>query len=111
MLPALARRLRLLCLLWLLWPASAQAGNPDLKWRTLETEHFYVHYYAGNEIAAERTAMIAEKAYGELTETWGHRVFLKTHIRLTDGTDTANGTASASPFPIVNAFTTAPETL
>jgi Tol biopolymer transport system component len=117
-LEALARRpwqsclqLALAMTLWLLLPASAHAGNPDLKWRTLETDHFYVHYQAGNEIAAERTAMIAEKAYAELTEAWGHRVFLKTHIRLTDGTDTANGTATASPFPLINAFTTAPETL
>lgn len=32
----------------------------------LETEHFYVHYYAGEEHAAERTAMVAERAYERL---------------------------------------------
>ncbi len=90
---------------------SASARNPDIKWRTIETEHFYVHFWAGSEDAAERTAMIAEKAYAELTEAWGHEVYLKTHITLSDVQDTANGRATANPYPQVVAYATAPEAL
>ncbi len=95
--------------MWLLLPGSAGARNPDVKWKTIETEHFYVHFWSGEEDAAERTAMIAEKAYGELTEAWGHDVYLKTHITLSDVQDTANGRATANPFPQVVAYATAPE--
>jgi len=108
------RRLRALLFVLVvcgLLPARAQAKNPDVKWRTLETEHFYVHYWSGQEDAAERTAMIAEKAYSELTEAWGHEVFLKTHITLSDVQDTANGRATANPYPQVVAYVTAPESL
>lgn len=90
---------------------GAHARNVDLKWRTIETEHFYVHFQAGNEEAAERNAMLAEKAYGELTGAWGHDVFLKTHITISDSQDTANGSATASPYPQIIAYTTAPESL
>ncbi|MEM6292400.1 MAG: hypothetical protein AAGA54_14090 [Myxococcota bacterium] len=95
--------------LWLLLPGSAGARNPDVKWKTIETEHFYVHFWSGEEDAAERTAMIAEKAYAELSEAWGHDVYLKTHITLSDVQDTANGRATANPYPQVVAYATAPE--
>lgn len=100
-----------LLVLWVLlaWPGSARAGNPDLRWRTIETEHFFVHYYAGQEEAADRVAMVAEKAYGELSLGWSHDVFLKIHVTLVDDQDTANGSANVVPYPRINAFTTAPE--
>lgn len=91
--------------------APARAGNPDQRWRTIETENFYIHYFVGEEEAAERTALIAEKAYRELSMGWGHKVFLKTHITLLDTQDTANGRATAVPFPQVVAYATAPEAL
>lgn len=102
-----------LCMVLLvaLVPGSAAANNPDVKWKTIETEHFYVHFWSGQEDAAERTAMIAEKAYGELSNAWGHEVFLKTHITLTDVQDTANGRATANPYPQIVAYVTAPEAL
>jgi hypothetical protein len=77
----------------------------------METEHFFVHYHAGEEEAAERIAMIAERAYGELSMGWAHRVFLKTHVIVTDSQDTANGRATAVPYPAVYAYVTAPEAL
>ncbi len=90
---------------------TARAGNPDLRWRTIETEHFYIHYFAGEEEAAERVALVAEKAYSELSMGWGHRVFLKTHVTLVDSQDTANGRATAVPYPQIFAYATAPEAL
>lgn len=95
----------------LLASGPARANNPDVKWKTIETEHFYVHFWSGNEDAAGRTAMLAEKAYGELSSAWGHEVFLKTHITLSDVQDTANGRATANPYPAIVAYVTAPEPL
>lgn len=96
--------------LWLL-PQVASAGDPDLRWRTLETEHFFVHYLVGDEDAAERVAATAERAYDRLTVAWGHEVFLKIHVSLYDNQDTANGLATSAPYPNIIAYTTAPESL
>jgi hypothetical protein len=114
-----ASRARVAVLLWCAvvamlvgsWSTPAIAGNPDVRWRTIETEHFYIHYWVGNEDAAERTALIAEKAHRELTTAWGHRPFLKTHVVLSDVTDTANGSATAAPYARVTAYITAPSSL
>jgi hypothetical protein len=106
----MALAVALLVLAWL-WGGPARAGDPDQRWRTLETEHFYVHYLVGEEDAAERVAASAERAYDRLTVAWGHEVFLKIHISLYDNQDTANGRATAVPFPQVIAYTTAPESL
>lgn len=97
--------------LWLVWPSAAQAGNPDERWRTLETEHFYIHYHALEQEAAERVAASAERAYATLSVAWEHDVFLKIHITLSDNQDTANGFANAIPFPQITAYATAPEAL
>lgn len=94
-----------------LWSSASRAGDPDQRWRSIETEHFYVHYLVGEEDAAERVAAVAERAYDRLTVAWGHEVFLKIHISLYDNQDTANGRATAVPFPQIIAYTTAPETL
>lgn len=94
-----------------LWAAPARAGDPDQRWRTIETEHFFVHYIVGEEDAAERVAAVAERAYDRLTIAWSHEVFLKIHISLYDNQDTANGRATAIPFPQIIAYTTAPEAL
>lgn len=107
---AVALPLVVMVVVWL-WGGQARAGDPDQRWRTLETEHFYVHYLAGEEDAAERVAADAERAYDRLTIAWGHEVFLKIHISLYDNQDTANGRATAVPFPQIIAYTTAPEAL
>ncbi len=97
-------------LVWLV-AGPARAGNPDLRWRTIETEHFFIHYFAGEEEAAERVALSAEKSYDLLAMGWGHRVFLKTHVTLVDSQDTANGRATAVPYPQMFLYATAPEAL
>ena len=97
-------------LVWVLWPARALA-NPDLRLRTVETEHFIIHYPANAEEVADRTAMLAERAYGRLTHLLAHEPALRTHILIDDGTDGANGFANAVPFPRITIFATAPASL
>jgi hypothetical protein len=93
-----------------LWPDRALA-NPDYKLRTLETEHFYIHYYAGEEEVADRVAMNGERAYRDLTALFAHEPALKTHVVIEDRTDSANGFANAVPFPRITLFAVAPDSM
>jgi len=36
---------------------------PELEWKTIETEHFYVHYHDGAERTARVVAKVAEDVY------------------------------------------------
>ena len=97
-------------LLVLLAPRVAEA-NPDLKFRTITTEHFMIHYHVGEEEVADRIAMLAERAYERLTIGLGHAPALRTHIVLTDTTDSSNGFANAVPYPRIRLFAAAPDTM
>ena len=98
-------------LVCLLAPSMAQANSRDLKWRTLKTEHFYIHYYAGSEAAAERAAMLLERAHERLAIGLGHEPWLRTHVTMSDTTDSANGSANANPYPRISANITAPDSM
>ncbi|MBS1110654.1 MAG: repeat-containing protein, partial [Anaeromyxobacteraceae bacterium] len=62
--PPLTRTSRLLlALLLALAPGLAPAQyDPSLRWSTLETPHFRIHHYAGEEALAQRTAGALERA-------------------------------------------------
>jgi hypothetical protein len=90
---------------------TARAASRDTRWRTIETDHFYIHYYQGSEVAAERAAMQLERAHARLSVGLGHSPWLKTHVRLTDHTDGANGLANTTPFPRIEAYVTAPDSM
>mgnify|MGYP002777754457 CR=1 FL=1 len=93
-----------------LGPADAEATR-DRRWRTLETEHFVIHYYQGSEVAAERAAVTLERAHARLVPDLGHAPWLRTQVVLTDGTDAANGRATVLPFPRIDANVTAPDSM
>lgn len=91
------------------WLAPSLAhANPDWRMRTLETEHFHIHYYAGEEEIADRVGMLAERAYQRVTVLLAHEPFLKTHVFLTDDTDFSNGFANAIPYPAIRLYASAP---
>lgn len=113
---AASRRLRgalALLLLLALWLAAgtAAATSRDQRWRTIESEHFYVHFYQGSEAAAERAVMLLERAHRRLAAGLAHAPWLKTHVTLTDHTDSANGVANTSPYPRITAYVTAPDSM
>ena len=62
----------------------AEAGDPNLKWRTLETEHFRIHFYQGEERAARGLAVRAERAHRLMAPLLGHAPSQPTHVVLTD---------------------------
>ncbi|MFV8753292.1 DPP IV N-terminal domain-containing protein [Nannocystaceae bacterium ST9] len=105
------RLLPLLALIGFLLCGRAAQANQDLEFRTLETEHFIIHYPVGTEEVADRVAMLAERAYSRLTLALAHEPRLRTHIVITDTTDASNGFANAVPFPRIRLFTSAPSNL
>ncbi len=88
---------RALFLLSFLWTAVglAQESFPrvDLKWSTLTTPHFFVHYHEGNERAARETAEIAEAIHGPVTTLYGHVPDERVSFVLRDHDDYSNGAA------------------
>lgn len=81
----------LTCLL--LISKSAFAVDPGLDWKTIESEHLYVHYADGNKTLAEKALSIAEGAHLRLTAELNWNPVEKTHLILSDETDTPNGFA------------------
>jgi hypothetical protein len=58
-------------------PVHAQFGKnkvqyKDFQWRTLETEHFLIHFYPEEERAVYDAARMAERAYGRLSRVFNH---------------------------------------
>jgi len=68
-------------------------NHPELKWYTIETEHFLVHYHNGAEWTAKRVAEIAEKIYKPVTEFYGYEPDSKTQLIIKDTDDYSNGAA------------------
>lgn len=54
----------------------------ELAWSVLETPHFEVHYYAGEEAAADAAVAMAEEAYARLARTLRHEIARKVPIIL-----------------------------
>lgn len=88
---------RLLPLLLLATIAEAASYPPHLRWQTITTEHFYVHFHQGEEELAARAAGIAERVHARLVPLMRWTPRGRTHLILTDHVDVSNG--SATPFP------------
>ncbi len=89
-------------------PPPAGAGDPELIFSTIETEHFNIHYHQGLERIARLAAAIAENVHLKLTTLFGWEVDGPTEVVINDPTDSANGWARASPRPQIQLYATAP---
>jgi hypothetical protein len=96
---------------WLSLAQTSHAGDPDLVWKTIETEHFVVHYYEPLLAVARRVAAAAERSHQVLVPIFDHEPSEKTQIVITDDTDGANGFASVIPRNRIGVFATAPSSL
>ncbi|MCX7877266.1 MAG: hypothetical protein N2510_01345 [Ignavibacteria bacterium] len=65
--------------------------NPELEWKTIETEHFYIHYHDGTERTAKLTAKIAEEIYGPITSLYNYKPKDKTSWIINDESDISGG--------------------
>jgi Tol biopolymer transport system component len=59
-----------------------QVEYRHLRWRVIETEHFYVHYYPEEQVAAHDAARMAERSYTRLSHILGHQFREKKPILL-----------------------------
>ena len=105
-----ARWVALACALWVAAGATrARAGDPYLRWYTVVTPHFRIHYHSGLADLAQRTASSAESVYQRLVPQMGWAPKQVTEVVITDDTDSANGSASTLPYNVVRLFATAPD--
>ncbi len=65
--------------------------HPELKWFTIETKHFYVHYHSGTERTATTIAKIAEEVYGPITSLYKYHPDQRVTFIVNDVSDIANG--------------------
>ena len=87
-------------IVWLSGQHSVYAAfthDPDLNWRTLESENFIIHFHNGEEALIPKVTRIAEKAHTKVTEFFDWIPNSRTHIILTDRMDFSN--AFAMPIP------------
>ena len=77
----------------LLFSQFSLYNHPELEWRTLESDHFLVHYHNGSKRTAEATLEIAEFVYLPATEMYQYTPDQKTHIIIRDTDDFSNGSA------------------
>lgn len=91
--------------------ASAQVRDLGVRWFTLSVGRFDIHYHEPLESVARRVAAILATIDEPLSESLEHRFGGRLQVVLTDGTDSANGSATAIPYPIMRLFATAPDDL
>jgi len=81
------------------WPGRPCLGqivgynHPELKWLTIETPHFFVHYHEGAERTAREIARIAEQIYKPVTSLYLYEPNGKVHFIVRDHDDFSNGVA------------------
>jgi hypothetical protein len=73
--------------------AQEEFSHPELEWKTIETEHFYVHYHDGTKRTARVIAKIAEEIYEPVTSLYHHKPDQKVSIIVKDYDDYSNGAA------------------
>src|SRR5256884_133682 len=78
--------------------AEAQFVDPSLRWRTLDTAHFSVHFAERTLAQARTVAEIAETVYPRVTGWLNWKPESRTQIVVLDSLDFSN--AYASPYPV-----------
>lgn len=84
---------------------------PTVRWRTLETPHFAIHYYEDERGLADRTALVAERAHRLVTRYLNWLPSGRVNITLNDQTDSADGFASSIPSNFLFGYGSPPASL
>jgi len=85
--------LTLSCILFLASIGFAQEEfyHPELEWRTIQTDHFYIHYHSGTERTARVVAKIAEDVYDPITSLYQYKPEGRVSFIIKDYDDFSNG--------------------
>jgi Tol biopolymer transport system component len=74
--------------------AQPEAYNhPELNWKSIETDHFFVHFHDGAERTGRLVAKIAEEIYGPVTALYLYEPDGQIHFIVRDHDDYSNGGA------------------
>jgi hypothetical protein len=100
----------------LLWAVAAGAqpmemrwADPRLAWRTLETEHFLVHFAEQYREQARTAAAVAEKVFPRTTQRLNWTPRGRVHVVILHSADFANGFASPIPYNFAGIFLSPPD--
>jgi Tol biopolymer transport system component len=102
--------LALLASVTMLAPVVASASgryDPRLRFQTISTSRFDIHYHQGEEAQARRLAVVAETVAAKLDATLG-RASGRVQVILVDQTDLSNGWATPLPFNTIEIAAAAP---
>jgi hypothetical protein len=103
-------RAAVLALAAIAWPMAAAAStryDPRLRFRTIATARFDIHFHQGEDALARRLARIAEETATELDASLGPARG-RVQVILVDQTDLANGWASPVPYNTIEITAAAP---
>jgi hypothetical protein len=100
----------------LLWASASPAQwreltwvDPSVRWRTLDTANFSVHFAEQHRPQARIVASVAEAVYPRITGMLAWQPEARIHLVLLDSTDFANGVASPLPFNYSAVFLSPPD--
>ena len=68
-------------------------NHSELKWQTIESEHFKVHFHESTERSAREAIEVAEYIYPYITKLYDFKPDSKTEIIIKDVDDYSNGSA------------------
>ncbi len=87
---------------------AAQYFDPAFKWKSLKTEHFWIHYHQGLEPVALKMTELAESVHRELVREIGWKPSMRTDVVLVDSSDLSNGMAMPFPYNRVEIYISRP---
>jgi len=90
--------IKIILFVFALYSSTSKAVDPRLNWNTIQSENFYIHYADGYERLAQKTANSAELAHNKLQNKINWQPIDKTHLVISDETDSANGYATPIHF-------------
>ncbi len=68
-------------------------NHPEIKWKSVSTEHFKINYYDKVEAAVYPTWKIAEEVYAAINKLYGYKLRDKINLSIADYDDYSNGWA------------------
>ncbi len=88
---------------------AAFFNDPSLKWQTLSTPHFNIHFHDKEKDLALKTAILAERTHLRLSKFFNWRPTRPTELVLTDRVDFSNGSATPLPRNTMNIIVSPPD--
>jgi hypothetical protein len=88
---------------------AASRYDPALRFRSLTTPHFVIHYHQGEEARALGLARTAEDIHAALVPRVGPAPSERTRVVLVDQDDEPNGWATPIPYPLIEVRLVPPE--